>query len=606
MSIQVAERSEEYGDHVGVDRRRMRSVPVLRRVEDELEAVLHERMLRLLRLVPTQHNIAAATNLAGKIRALHAVFLRTIGPQRFVFARHDDVGFVEGRIHGLTMHGKVLACGDELVFFAIELQASALRVPGDRIRHLVVADGLRRRAAVHDRRDPLLGLRLEIAELIALGVGAVVEDPLQVDVGAPFAHELPVIDESLVTGEFRELGTDERLHLDVAHSVEGPLHRGPRERHQEGIRHRRCHVGMLQLEPGIDAKHDVGPLARGAPPPFVDRYHLDARQHVHHGVEVPLHVAQNRVRVGEPHRLGRRRDVRRARQQLVADAQGMILVVVVVRGLGLPILLGTRVLFGIQFDVKRILVDPLRRAVEECGPVVAGVGSDVAADLADIASQRREQHRVAILVVAVEELVRTHADRNERRAGFLGDVTCERLDRRGRRPGDLFRRFRIEVRRVLAHQVERGPAAHLAAVGERHLDRTFEQRILDVRVLAHLVAGEHLGRVGVAVPPDVVAPFHAHLLADDRLLMFDRRRFDLALREHRRIFQLRDLAAKYILRTQVLQRVHADQHRQIGPLIHVLRVVQLLAQDHVRQPQRQCGRRAGTHHDHVVALGRGR
>ena len=76
---------------------------------------------------------------------------------------------------------------------------------------------------------------------------------------------------------------------------------------------------------------------------------------------------------------------------LLADAQRVILVVVVVRRLGSPVLLRPRRLGGIELDVERVLVDVLRHAVEQGHAVVAGVGADVAADLADVAGERGQQ-----------------------------------------------------------------------------------------------------------------------------------------------------------------------------------------------------------------------
>ena len=77
--------------------------------------------------------------------------------------------------------------------------------------------------------------------------------------------------------------------------------------------------------------------------------------------------------------------------------------------------------------------------------------------------------------------------------------------------------FGIEVGRVLLDQVEDRPAADLLAVGQRDLDRAFQQGVADLRFVADLVAGERLRGLGRLVPPDVVAPLLAQRLGDEHV-----------------------------------------------------------------------------------------
>ena len=285
----------------------------------------------------------------------------------------------------------------------------------------------------------------------------------------------------------------------------------------------------------------------------------------------------------------------------------MVLVVVVVRRFGPPVLAWARRAGRIELDVKRVLVDVLRRAVKQGDAVVAGVGADVAAEPAHVARQRGQQEDVAVLIVVVEELVGAHADGEQRGAGLLGEVPRQRLHRRRRRPGQLLHRLGVEVRRILLDQVEHRAAAELLAIGQRHLDGAFEQRIRHVRVPPDHVAREQLRRVRGAVPPHVIAPLHPHLLRYDLVALRRRRRLGFALFQHSRlVLQLRRLGPEHILRAQVFQGVHPHQHRQVGPLLDVAGVVELLAQDHVGEAQRQRRRGAGPHDDHVIALARGR
>ena len=504
------------------------------------------------------------------------------------------------------MHGQVLAGLDELVLFPIQLEAAALGVPGGGIRELVVADHFRRGPRVHQRRNPLPRFRFEIGEPVALGVGGGIEDALQVDVGAPLAHELPHVVEALVAGLLRQLRRHQREHLDVADGVEDALERRPRKDDEERVGHRRRHVGMLQLRPRIDTKHHVGPLAGSRPPPLLHGDHLDARQGVDHRVVVPLHVAEDRVGIGEPHDLGRRRHVGRAGQQPVADAQRMVLVVVVVRRLRPPVLPRPRGLRGIELEVERVLVDVLRRAVEERRAVVAGVGADVPAHAPDIAGQRREQEDVAVLVVVVEELVRSHPNREERRPRLLRDVPGQPLDGGRRRPRELLGRLRIEVRGVFLDEVEHGTAANGLAVCERHLHAAFELGIARHRLGADLVARNRPGLPGGAVPEHVVAPVVAHGLGHELAVVRQRWRRRFADLEHPRGLETRGGAAEHVLRPQVLQRVGAHQQREVGPALHVVHVVEPVPDDHVREAERQRRRRARPHDDDVVSLARGR
>ena len=295
--------------------------------------------------------------------------------------------------------------------------------------------------------------------------------------------------------------------------------RRPRENLQERIGDRGGHVGVLQLGPRIDAEYDVRPFARRAPPPFVHADQFDPRQHVDHRVVVPLDVAEDGIGVGKPQRLGGRGNVRLAGEQPVADPQRMVLVVVIVGRLGLPVLLGSGRLGRVELDVERVFVDVLRRTVEQGDAIVAGVGADVAADLADVAGQRRQQEDVAVLVVVVEELVRAHADREQRRA---------RLAWRGR--GPAIRPPRPAPRSVLRpssgskcaayslHQVEDRTAADFRAVGERHLDGAFQQRLDHRRLVADFIARERLCSTGRLVPPHKVAPLIAERGGDEHLL----------------------------------------------------------------------------------------
>ena len=201
--------------------------------------------------------------------------------------------------------------------------------------------------------------------------------------------------------------------------------------------------------------------------------------------------------------------VRLAGQQLVADAQRVVLVVVVVRRLGLPVLLRPRRLGRVELDVERILVDVLRRAVEQRDAVVAGVGADVAADLADVAGQRRQQEDVAVLVVVVEELVRPHADGEQRRA---------RVRRRCARASDSTAAAGAQVSSSAVFGVEvrrrtRAPGRRPAGSGPSCRRRASPRRALEQRdrrrreVLADLVAGERPRRASpLRSHHDVVAP----------------------------------------------------------------------------------------------------
>ena len=65
---------------------------------------------------------------------------------------------------------------------------------------------------------------------------------------------------------------------------------------------------------------------------------------------------------------------------LLPTFSGVVLVVVVVRRLGLPVLLRPRRLRRVELEVERVLVDVLRHAVEQGDAVVAGVRADVAGD----------------------------------------------------------------------------------------------------------------------------------------------------------------------------------------------------------------------------------
>jgi len=64
-AVRVAEGAEEHGDPVGVDRRRVRSPPVLRCLEDETEGRVRlvQRVQRLLQLVPGAHDVPVLARL---------------------------------------------------------------------------------------------------------------------------------------------------------------------------------------------------------------------------------------------------------------------------------------------------------------------------------------------------------------------------------------------------------------------------------------------------------------------------------------------------------------------------------------------------------------
>ena len=333
-TVEVTEGTEQHRDHVGVDRHRVGAMAVLRCVKDKAETFGGTRMRGLPALLPRHHDVASAARLARQVASLHAVHLRPLRADRLVRRRYDDVRLIKGGVHWLAVHRQVLAGSDELILLAVELEPPALGVPGHRVGRLLVANNLRRCAAVQQRGYALQGLGFEVREVVALRIGGMVEDPLEVDVGPALPDELPAIAEPLVAGQRCQLFTSQCQHLDVADRVEDPLQRRPGEDIQKRVGHRRSHVRMFHLGPRVHAEDDVGPFTRRGPPPFVNRDHLDARQHVDDRVVVPLDIAEDRVRVGKPQRLGWRRHMRRPGQQLGPDAQRVILVVVEVRRLG--------------------------------------------------------------------------------------------------------------------------------------------------------------------------------------------------------------------------------------------------------------------------------
>ena len=134
------------------------------------------------------------------------------------------------------MDRQVFARFDELAFLPVKFQAAALGVPGPRVIHLLVADRLGNRAVVHQGGNTLQGLRLQILDLVSLGVGGMVEYPLQIHVGAALAHELPVILEARVARLLRQLGRNQGQHVDITHRVEDP---------RSGVRGKICRKGLV-------------------------------------------------------------------------------------------------------------------------------------------------------------------------------------------------------------------------------------------------------------------------------------------------------------------------------------------------------------------------
>jgi hypothetical protein len=229
---------------------------------------------------------------------------------------------------------------------------------------------------------------------------------------------------------------------------------------------------------------------------------------------------------------------------------------------GFPILLGPGGFGRVQFDIERVLVDVLRTAVEQGHAVVSGIRADIAADLADVAGQGGQQKDIAVLVVVVEELVRSHADGKQRGSRLSRHVTSQRLDRRRRRPRQLFGRLGVEVRRILADQIEHRAAADRGAVGQRDVDRTFQQRVRDFGSLADLIASQGPGCTGLAVPPHKVAPLVAKRGGDQHLpLLGGRRLLFVRTQDPGFVGQFGRLRAEYFGRPQMLQGVQADQHR---------------------------------------------
>ena len=228
-AVQVAERSEQQGDHVRIDGRGVRAVAVLGRMEHESIAVRGQRMDTGLGLGPRLDDVPPAPGIARHICERDAVLLGAGGPHRLVRRRDDHVRFVEGGIDRFAVDRQVLACLDEFVFFSVELQPAALGVPGPRVGDLFVAHRLGRRAVVHQRRDALHGQPLQFRRVVALGGAGEVEHALQVDVGLALAHELPIVVEPLVAGQFGHLRSDQRQHFDVAQRVEDPRQRGARK-----------------------------------------------------------------------------------------------------------------------------------------------------------------------------------------------------------------------------------------------------------------------------------------------------------------------------------------------------------------------------------------
>src|SRR5690606_17181020 len=106
---------------------------------------------------------------ARQVRYGDAVVGGPLGPHGLVRRRDDDVGLVERRVDRLAVYRQVLARLDEFVLVAVELQASALGKPGPPVVGLLETDRLRIGAAHDQRRNAVLGLLLEIEEIVALG-----------------------------------------------------------------------------------------------------------------------------------------------------------------------------------------------------------------------------------------------------------------------------------------------------------------------------------------------------------------------------------------------------------------------------------------------------
>ena len=221
----------------------------------------------------------------------------------------DGAGVVEGRIRRLAMDRQVFTCLDELDFRAVELDAAGFGEPGLALRHLLVGIDARIGSRVHQCRDALFGEFLKVADLVAAQWRRGVDDPLQVDIRAALGDEVPHILEALVAGELGQLARHAKVGLIVGDRRESTLCGGARIDLQERIGVGGGHVRMLELHPGIDAVHDVAIFARTGPPPLVIDDQLAARQRVVDHVVVAFLVAERRVGVHLPDRLGRRRHV---------------------------------------------------------------------------------------------------------------------------------------------------------------------------------------------------------------------------------------------------------------------------------------------------------
>ena len=97
-----------------------------------------------------------------------------------------------------------------------------------------------RHAEVAQHRQPECQgqIRHHGGAVVALGVGRMVKDPLEVDVYPAVINELPVLAKSVVLQVVRESRSNSGENLDIAACIVKPAQPGPRKNLQEGIGYR--------------------------------------------------------------------------------------------------------------------------------------------------------------------------------------------------------------------------------------------------------------------------------------------------------------------------------------------------------------------------------
>src|SRR3990172_1305779 len=343
----------------------------------------------------------------------------------------DDIGQVGGGFGPFPVDDEVLPVLDDLVLIVVGVKPAGRREEGQAIVDLLVEGDPGIGAEEHQGGSGLPVFSCQnVLDLVPPPGGGGIQEPLDVDLGALFQGELPVVPEAAVTDDIRQLGRqlrhDEGVVLGIVDGLDAPL-----PYLKEGVGAGGGDLMGLHLQPGVGGQVDVGILHRGGDLYFRVDDAVNQVVAILDELVAPLGVV-DQVDIGGPDELGRCGEVGLPGEHLPAvlggvDDEGTV----AVRPVAHLLIPGVGYRFdvlavggGVQVGMEGVLgypaLEPWPRilgALEEGRLVVAGPGVHPGAGPADVTGKHHGQVEGAVNLRGVEVVVHP-----------LPMVDCHRLD----------------------------------------------------------------------------------------------------------------------------------------------------------------------------------